>query len=70
MADNLDTLMTKAEAAEALGLSLSTVQSLVSRGDIATTQTRFGKLIPAEAVEEYRATRLGKRGKPPKNRHI
>lgn len=58
-----DTHVTKREAAELLGLALSTVHSLCSRGTIRTEPTRFGRLIPQAEIDRYKAEHLNKRGR-------
>ena len=66
MSEELDHLLTVPKVAARLGLDVSTVASIVSRGELETVQTRFGRLITDDSVNAYRETRLGKRGKPPK----
>lgn len=60
---NFDELYTVKEAAKELRLAASTVASMVSRGTLATVETRFGKLITLESVKDYATERLGKPGR-------
>jgi hypothetical protein len=60
---DFDLLLTVTETARELHLAVSSVQSMVSRGTLKTVDTRFGKLITVESVEEYKRHRLGRPGK-------
>jgi len=54
-----------AEAAERLGLKLSTVQNAITTGALAYWEVGPRKnMVPEPALEEYRRTRLGQRGRP------
>jgi excisionase family DNA binding protein len=59
---NYSDLLTQEEVAEKLHLAKCTVHSMVSRGTLPCVSTRFGNLVPVEAVDEYAKTRLGKYG--------
>ncbi len=54
-----------AEAAERLGLSLSTVRDAIATGTLAyrAVGPRLN-MVPEPALEEYRRLRLGRRGRP------
>ncbi len=54
-----------AEAAERLGLSLSTVRDAIATGTLAyrAVGPRLN-MVPDPALEEYRHLRLGRRGRP------
>lgn len=56
---------TTREAAEQLGLALSTVRSMVSRGTLRTEPTRFGLLIPSAEIQRYKEESLKKPGRRP-----
>ena len=54
---------TIAEAALALGLAASTVRQLVANGALASRKVGARlNLIPARALDEYRAAHLGRQG--------
>ena len=54
-----------AEAAERLGLSLSTVRDAIATGTLAYLAVGPRKnMVPEPALEEYRRLRLGRRGRP------
>ena len=54
-----------AEAAERLGLSLSTVRDAIATGTLAYRAVGPRKnMVPEPALEEYRHLRLGRRGRP------
>ncbi len=54
-----------AEAAERLGLSLSTVKGAIATGTLAYREVGPRKnMVPEPALEEYRRLRLGRRGRP------
>ncbi len=54
-----------AEAAERLGLKLSTVQNAITAGALAYREIGPRKnMVPEPALEEYRRTHLGRRGRP------
>jgi len=54
-----------AEAAERLGLKLSTVQNAIATGALAYREIGPRKnMVPEPALEEYRRTHLGRRGRP------
>ncbi len=53
------------EAAERLGLSLSTVRDAIATGTLAYLAIGPRKnMVPEPALEEYRRLRLGRRGRP------
>ncbi len=53
------------EAAERLGLSLSTVRDAIATGTLAYLAVGPRKnMVPEPALEEYRRLRLGRRGRP------
>jgi len=60
---DLSQLYTVAEASQKLGLAMSSIASMVSRGTLQTVETRFGNLITVESVDAYRNLRLGKPGR-------
>ncbi len=54
-----------AEAAERLGLSLSTVKGAIATGTLAYREVGPRKnMVPEPALEEYKRKRLGRRGRP------
>ncbi len=54
-----------AEAAELLGLKLSTVKNAITTGVLAYREIGPRKnMVPEPALEEYRRTHLGRRGRP------
>ncbi len=54
-----------AEAAERLGLKLSTVKNAITTGALAYREIGPRKnMVPEPALEEYRCLRLGRRGRP------
>jgi len=56
-------LYTTTQAAEMLGVSLSTIQDAIKRGVLAYEQISPRlNMITAEAIETYRRERLGRRG--------
>lgn len=55
------------EAADLLGLQLATVRVLVSRHELETCETRLGRFIKRESVEEYQRNRRGVMGRPRKS---
>jgi len=62
-----------AEAAERLGLSLSTVKGAIATGTLAHRVVGPRKnMVPEPALEEYRHLRLGRRGRPKgaKNKNV
>ncbi len=60
---DLSRLYTISEAAQEMGLAMSSVASMVSRGTLKTQETRFGKLITDDSVNEYKEKSLGKPGR-------
>lgn len=57
-------MLTTNEAARALGLSRIAVLKAISRGTLAALKPGRDWMISQEAVDAYRAARLGKRGRP------
>ena len=58
-----------AEAAERLGLTLSTVKGAIATGTLAHRVIGPRKnMVPEPALEEYRRAHLGRRGRPKKSR--
>lgn len=58
--------LTPREAAELLGLRLSTIQQLACRGTLQTQETRLGRFLRLDSVESYRDNHLGKLGRKKK----
>lgn len=61
---NFDEVVSAEEAAELLELKLHTVRVMVSRQELETCETRLGRFITLESVEEYKRTRRGVIGRP------
>ena len=58
--------MTTNDAADALGLSVNTVRRAIHNGTLRATKRGRDWHITPSAVEAYRATSLGKPGRPRK----
>ena len=61
---DFDRVVSAKEAAELLELKLGTVRVMISRHELETCETRLGRFITLDSVEEYKRTRRGVIGRP------
>lgn len=66
MATDFDDVLTIAEAAEMLDCAEQTVRNLIATKRLSTTETRFGRLVRKDSVQEYQQNRA-KPGRPAKS---